>query len=158
MFSYDRYLHFRETDAAGVVYFSEVLNLCHEAYEASLRAAGIDLKAFFSATETTIVPIVHAEVNFFKPLHCGDRIWIDLTLAIPDPTPNSKPNSQLDSSIPSEFELTYKLYTTSDRSDRPVAQAKTLHVCVTPATRQRQDCSLYLGKWMALLQTTPTVP
>jgi 1,4-dihydroxy-2-naphthoyl-CoA hydrolase len=150
MFSYDRYLHFRETDAAGVVYFSEVLNLCHEAYEASLRAAGVDLKAFFSATGTTIVPIIHAEVNFFKPLYCGDRIWIDLTLTIPDPNPNSKH----DSSISSEFELAYKLYTTPDRSDRPVAQAKTRHVCVTPATRQRQDCSLYLGEWMELLQTT----
>lgn len=155
MFSYDRYLHFRETDAAGVVYFSEVLNLCHEAYEASLRAAAVDLKAFFSATETTIVPIVHAEVSFFKPLYCGDRIWIDLTLNPLESSPNSKLNSELNANlklpVSSEFELTYKLYTTPDRSDRPVAEAKTRHVCLT-TTRQRQDCSLYLGAWMALLQ------
>lgn len=68
MFSYDRYLHFRETDAAGVLYFSEVLNLCHEAYEASLRTVGLDLKLFFRGTETTIVPIVHAAVDFSAPL------------------------------------------------------------------------------------------
>ena len=155
MFSYDRYLHFRETDAAGVVYFSEVLNLCHEAYEASLRAAGVDLKAFFSATETAIVPIAHAEVNFFKPLYCGDRIWIDLTLNPLESSPNSQLNSELNANlklpVSSEFELTYKLYTTPDRNDRPVAEAKTRHVCLT-TTRQRQDCSLYLGAWMASLQ------
>ena len=47
-FVYTRSIRFHETDAAGVVYFANVLVLCHEAYEASLAAAGIDLGEFFS--------------------------------------------------------------------------------------------------------------
>jgi len=151
MFSYDRYLHFRETDAAGVLYFSEVLNLCHEAYEASLRAVGIDLKSFFSATDATIVPIVHAEVDFFKPLYCGDHIWIDLTLNRSTPELTSPHN---DLKAASQFEILYALYNTADRSDRPAAQARTRHVCLKTATRYRQNCSFQLDEWMESLKIT----
>ncbi|MFZ9737974.1 MAG: acyl-CoA thioesterase [Prochlorotrichaceae cyanobacterium] len=145
MFSYDRHLYFRETDAAGVVYFSEVLNLCHEVYEASLRRAGIDLKLFFSAQGSTIVPIVHAEVDFFKPLYCGDRVWVDLTLN------DSEPPNPSTTTPSTQFELAYTLYTTAERNDRPVAQAKTGHVCLNAATRRREDYREHLGEWMLLL-------
>ncbi|MFS8118916.1 MAG: acyl-CoA thioesterase, partial [Microcoleus sp.] len=43
-FSYTRTVRFQDTDAAGVVYFANVLAMCHEAYEASLAASGINLK------------------------------------------------------------------------------------------------------------------
>jgi len=32
-FVYGRTIRFQETDAAGVIYFSNVLVLCHEAYD-----------------------------------------------------------------------------------------------------------------------------
>ena len=47
-FYYRRIVHFQDTDAAGVVYFVNVLAICHEAYEASLAAFDINLKVFFS--------------------------------------------------------------------------------------------------------------
>lgn len=59
-FIYDRTIHFSETDSAGVVYFANILTLCHEAYEASLVASGIELRSFFSSKEIA-VPITHAE-------------------------------------------------------------------------------------------------
>ena len=46
-FTLRRVIRFQETDAAGVVYFANLLALCHEAYEASLAHAGIALKPFF---------------------------------------------------------------------------------------------------------------
>jgi 1,4-dihydroxy-2-naphthoyl-CoA hydrolase len=47
-FTYNRTVRFQDTDAAGVVYFANVLSMCHEAYEASLAASGINLKSFFN--------------------------------------------------------------------------------------------------------------
>ena len=47
-FYYTRIVHLQDTDAAGVVYFVNVLAMCHEAYEASLVAFDINLKVFFS--------------------------------------------------------------------------------------------------------------
>ncbi len=47
--TYYRTIHFSDTDAAGVVYFSTLLSICHEAYENSLQVAGIELKTFFTS-------------------------------------------------------------------------------------------------------------
>lgn len=45
-FTYNRTVRFQDTDAAGVVYFANVLGICHEAYEESLEASSINLKDF----------------------------------------------------------------------------------------------------------------
>lgn len=139
-FSYPRQIHFHETDAAGVVYFANVLTLCHEAYEASLAAADIDLGHFFSAVDEIAIPVVHADVDFFRPLRCGDRICLVLT-------PQRLKGS--------EFEIRYELLSAplspdSDPSPRPFAQACTRHVCIHTSQRQRRPLSPKLEHWLAL--------
>ncbi|HEY9664175.1 MAG TPA: thioesterase family protein, partial [Allocoleopsis sp.] len=76
-FTYHRTIRFSDTDAAGVVYFANVLSICHEAYEASLAASGVDLKEFFRG-QTIAVPIVHAEIDFLQPLFCGESYVIQM--------------------------------------------------------------------------------
>lgn len=127
-FIYDRTIHFSETDAAGVVYFANVLTLCHEAYEALLVEGGIDLRSFFSAQEIA-VPIVHAEVDFLKPMFCGDHITIELT-----------PNLLK----PSEFEIRYHL----SQESKLVGTALTRHVCISTETRSRIELSANLRQWL----------
>jgi 1,4-dihydroxy-2-naphthoyl-CoA hydrolase len=127
-FIYDRTIHFSETDAAGVVYFANVLKLCHEAYEASLIASGIELRSFFSNSEIA-VPIVHAEVDFLKPIFCGDRIAIELT-----PTVLNL----------SEFEIRYQLI----KESKLVSKALTRHVCISLQTRERIELSPSLQSWL----------
>ncbi|MGG6264686.1 acyl-CoA thioesterase [Leptolyngbya sp. AN03gr2] len=127
-FTYSRSIHFSDTDAAGVVYFANVLNFCHEAYEASLAASGIDLRSFFSS-QTIAVPIVHAEVDFFKPMFCGDQITIALTPTLLKP---------------SEFEISYQLA----NSNHAIAKALTRHVCIDVKARSRQDLPLVLLDWL----------
>lgn len=46
-FIYSRKIHFADTDSAGVVYFSNLLSICHEAYEEVLLSLGINLSNFF---------------------------------------------------------------------------------------------------------------
>lgn len=127
---YHRTIYFRDTDAAGVVYFSNVLAICHEAYEASLSAAGITLRSFFSPCEIAF-PIVHASIDFLYPLRCGDQIDVYCT---PQQTSQS------------EFEIAYRLVLES--SDRPVSRAQTRHVCIATATRTRQDLPPFIIEWL----------
>ena len=124
-------VRFHETDAAGVVYFANVLNLCHEAYEASLAASGVNLKTFFGGG-AIVVPIVHAAIDFRRPMFCGDRLKIHLT-------PQSKDANT--------FEINYQI---TDSSDKPhlLASALTRHVCIGTAERNRHPLSPEIIQWL----------
>ena len=122
-FIYEYTIQFRDTDAAGVVYFANIISICHIAYEASLIASGIDLKLFVNNPEFA-VPITHTSADFFKPLYCGDRITIELT-----------PRS-IDSC---RFEITYQLGS---------ATAITKHVVINPTTRKRTELPVILTNWL----------
>ncbi|MCY7332904.1 MAG: acyl-CoA thioesterase [Pseudanabaena sp. CAN_BIN31] len=132
-FVYDRTIRFQDTDAARVVYFANGLSLCHEAYEASLAASGIDLKSFFRG-EAIAVPIIHASIDFFKPMFCGDRITISLK-----PTLLS----------PESFQIEYELFFDQDEVEKKaIAKAITKHTCIDINTRKRCNLSQELLKWI----------
>ncbi len=161
-FDYPRQIRFHETDGAGVVYFAHVLTLCHEAYEASLAAAAIDLGLFFDprrgavnrspdaiaepCTAPIAVPIVHASIDFFRPMACGDRILIQL---VPQRLPGR--------AFVSEFEIHYQLWpdralpsVPSGQPPRSLAQATTRHVCIDAGDRTRTPLTPELERWLAL--------
>jgi 1,4-dihydroxy-2-naphthoyl-CoA hydrolase len=130
-FAYKRVIRFSDTDAAGVVYFANVLSICHEAYEASLVTANINLKTFFN-NPLAAIPIVHAHVDFFYPLFCGDEINITLQ---PQPLSNDK------------FEIVYQVFGINEQS---MAKATTRHVCINPSTRNRQELTAEMLLWLQL--------
>ncbi|HEY9908385.1 MAG TPA: thioesterase family protein [Thermosynechococcaceae cyanobacterium] len=130
-FIYDRTVHFRDTDAAGVVYFANVLAFCHEGYEAAIATTGIELPEFFRGTRVA-VPIVHASVDFFRPMQCGDRLQIHLT-----PKLLSR----------SEFEISYAIYF-AEATHKAIGKAITRHVCIHPETRSRKELPKPLAHWL----------
>jgi 1,4-dihydroxy-2-naphthoyl-CoA hydrolase len=130
-FSYEYTVQFRDTDAAGVVYFASILSICHVAYEASLIHAGIDLKLFVNNAEFA-VPITHVSADFFRPLFCGDRITIELT-------PKSIDNYK--------FEIEYQIRSSSESK---CATAITKHVIIDPNTRKRKNLPEILTNWLNL--------
>ncbi|MEG3902571.1 thioesterase family protein [Microcoleus sp. B4-C5] len=130
-FTYTRTVRFQDTDAAGVVYFANVLAMCHEAYEASLAASGINLKAFFSNSEVAF-PILHASVDFYRPMFAGDRLMIQLT-------PKQVTGD--------EFEIAYQLFS-EEVAERSAAKALTKHVCIDAVSRTRKQLSEELMEWM----------
>lgn len=132
-FTYKRFVRFSDTDAAGVVYFANVLSICHEAYEASLIAANINLKTFFSNPGAAI-PIVRADINFFRPLFCGDEINITLQ------------PQQLSSD---RFEIVYQVLGLNEQS---IAKATTWHVCINPTNRTKQELSTEMLSWLQVNQ------
>jgi 1,4-dihydroxy-2-naphthoyl-CoA hydrolase len=133
-FIYQRTVRFADTDAAGVVYFANLLTLCHEAYEAALIELGVDVRSFFRGAELA-VPIVHAEVDFYQPLHCGDRLTITVR-----PTKTAE----------SEFEVRYevRLAEHDPAIGRPASRGLTRHVCIDPKTRKRVAIPTMLQQWI----------
>ncbi len=130
-FSYEYTVQFRDTDAAGVVYFANIISICHVAYEASLIHAGIDLSAFVNNAEFA-VPIIHVSADFLRPLFCGDRVIVQL-----------HPQS-IDSC---KFEIKYQLRSSLDRLTIH-ATALTKHIVIDPQTRKRQQFPEILTNWL----------
>ncbi len=136
-FIYHRTVRFQDTDAAGVVYFANTLAMCHEAYEESLIAAGIEVWKFFSTSadsgcKAIALPIVHAEADYRHPAFCGDRHEIILT-----PVSTSHHG----------FEIRYEIYGEGDR-DQLISQALTRHVCINPVSRERQPLPEQVLDWL----------
>ncbi len=129
-FTYHRTIRFSDTDAAGVVYFANVLAMCHEGYEASLVASGINLKSFFNNSQAAI-PITHASVDFFRPMFCGDQVLIYLT---PQQFSENK------------FEISYQIVAAP--SEELLAKAMTRHVCIDPTTRKKIQLPDAIAQWL----------
>ena len=130
-FIYPRTIYFHDTDAAGVVYFANILSICHEAYEASLIASEIELRSFFGNVAIAI-PITHASADFLAPMFCGDRIEIHLT---PAPIRDQK------------FRISYQILAV-DSLDRILAKAVTEHICIDRSTRRQQILPPEMQQWM----------
>ncbi|NJM73359.1 MAG: acyl-CoA thioesterase [Scytonema sp. RU_4_4] len=129
-FTYNRTIHFQDTDAAGVVYFANILTICHEAYEESLIMSGISLKNFFT-NPSVAFPIVHAGVDFFRPLYCGDNVLIRLM------------PQQL--SI-DRFEVAYEVIV----GEVTAAKAVTRHVCIETNSRTKRELPENMKEWLEM--------
>lgn len=131
-FTYIRVVRFADTDAAGVVYFANLLEICHEAYEASLGASGINLRQFFGGQGSIALPIVHAEADFSRPVFCGDKLIVLLTPQLLQTH---------------EFQITYKMIN-ARTPERTTATGLTRHVCIQPAQRVRQALPKPILAWL----------
>jgi 1,4-dihydroxy-2-naphthoyl-CoA hydrolase len=131
-FTHQRTIRFADTDAAGVVYFANTLSICHEAYEESLIAAGIELNSFFKSANV-IVPIAKSEADYRRPLACGDRVRISVA-----------PAALSENSYEVRFEMT-RLGT----PEKVAAVVRTEHVCLDASTRKRVALPPQLAAWVA---------
>ncbi|MCM1981446.1 acyl-CoA thioesterase [Lyngbya confervoides] len=130
-FTYHHRVRFRETDAAGVAYFAEVLSVCHAAYEESLLQCGINLRDFFEQAPTAI-PITHTCVDYLQPAFCGDlqRVYL-----VPH---------QLSEAM---FEIRYEIF--SEQPDpKLVSRALTRHVCIDRQQRRRSPIPAEMLQWL----------
>ena len=127
-FTYNRTVRFENTDAAGVVFFANVLSICHEAYEESLEVSGINLQAFFGHSSLAF-PIVHSSIDFMRPIFCGDKLFV---VIIPQQLGIDK------------FEINYEIIT----ADMIASKAVTRHVCIETGTRQKHRLPNQIIQWL----------
>ncbi len=129
-FKYHRTVRFHDTDAAGVVYFANLLTICHEAYEESLAASGINIKTFFT-NPSVAFPIIHAGIDFFQPLFCGDKLVISLYV--------QKINDD-------KFEINYEIFV----HEMVAAKAITRHVCIDSSSRKKINLPAEIKQWLEI--------
>ena len=130
-FVYHRTIRFADTDAAGVVFFPNYLTICHEAYEESLAAAGIELKTFFRKHDV-VVPVSKSQAEYLRPLTCGDRISVTLTPALVGTD---------------SYAIDYLVHHLG-RPDKLAARLHTEHVCVSSVSRERGALPSDLLAWL----------
>ena len=118
MFRYPVIIKLHETDAAGLLFFSQQFKLVHDAYEALLEKWGFGF-AVLIREKDYFLPIVHAESDYKHPLFVGDRVNIDVTVADVGTT---------------SFTFTYKL-TLNDGT--LVGTAQTVHVTMDKKTQTK---------------------
>lgn len=104
-----RNINFFDCDPAGIIFFSRIFDFSHSAYEQLIQS--IELDEDYWNNPTYVVPIIHSECDYFKPLKYGDEIRIETSVSV---LKNSS------------FELTYKI----KLNDEIYASVKTVHVFV----------------------------
>jgi YbgC/YbaW family acyl-CoA thioester hydrolase len=109
MFSVKRRINFYDCDPAGIIFFSRIFEFCHAAYETLIES--FELDEDYWDNPYYVVPIIHSECDYYKPIKYGDEIEIEVFV------------SQLKSS---SFELNYKI----NFANETCALVKTVHVFV----------------------------
>ena len=116
MFTHNTSLHLRDTDAAGLIYFPNLFNLAQETLEAFMESVGLDIGLVLRTTHF-MFPVVHAEGDFKKQMHAGQRLRILLELEHVGTT---------------SFTLAYRIQDRGENDE--LATARVVHVVV-----DRQD-------------------
>jgi 1,4-dihydroxy-2-naphthoyl-CoA hydrolase len=134
-FEYQRTIRLADTNATGAIDFTRGLTFCHEAYEASLEAMGIEGHSFF-APSNIAVPIIHAEIDLRGTVACREVIVVRLSPQLLDPH---------------SFEVTYRI---TSAAGHLIASALTRHVCLERSSQQRCALLPELTRWLQQFSET----
>ncbi len=125
MFNYRTRLHLKNTDATGVLYFSEQFSFAMEAFEGFLLHKGFSLKELLNSP--ILMPVVHAEADFMAPLRVGDEVEIKMEVEAIGTT---------------SISLAYQLV--CPVRNREVGKVKIVHVCVDRKTQAKVSVPTFL--------------
>lgn len=78
MYKYKRVVRVQDTDATGVLYFANQLQIGLEALEDFFDSRGIPIGRMIEKKDY-LLPVVHVEADFFAPIHVGDILELTLT-------------------------------------------------------------------------------
>lgn len=118
MHVYQTKIKLHETDAAGLLFFSNQFKMVHDAYESLFEKQGYGF-ATLIRDEEFFIPIVHCEADFRAPLFVGDLIEIQVVVEKVGTT---------------SFTLGYELL---DAAKKLVGTAKTVHVTMDKDTQKK---------------------
>lgn len=118
MHTYKSKIKLHETDAAGLLFFSNQFKIVHDAYETLLEEIGFGFASLLKEKDY-FLPIVHAEADYKAPLFVGDEITININVEKIGET---------------SFTFVYELY--KDTGEL-VGTAKTVHVTMDKILRKK---------------------
>lgn len=118
MFTYRTTVRLYDTDAAGLLFFGNHFRIIHAAYEAYLESAGLGMGDIIRGGEL-LLPIIHAEADYYEPMFVGDKLTVELTAD--EPTTHS-------------YTLNFLL---KNGEGRKVGAVRTVHVCLDNTSREK---------------------
>ncbi|OGX05649.1 MAG: hypothetical protein A2Z88_10775 [Omnitrophica WOR_2 bacterium GWA2_47_8] len=118
MYEYQATIKLHDTDAAGLLFFSNQFKYAHEAYEALLESVGVGF-ATLIREKSYFLPIVHAESDYKKPLFVGDKIKIQVVV---------------DKIGTTSFSFVYKIF---NQKKELAGTAKTVHVTIDKKSKAK---------------------
>lgn len=117
MYTYRTKIRLHETDAAGLLFFSNQFSIIHDAYECVLEKIGFSF-AQLIRKHKFFLPIVHAESDYKAPLFVGDHVDIQVVVESVGTT---------------SFIFVYKLIC----KGKVVGTARTVHVTINNKTHKK---------------------
>lgn len=118
MYSYRTKIKLHDTDAAGLLFFSNQFKIVHDAYESLLEKIGFGFAELLQHKDN-FLPIVHAESDYKKPLFVGDNLEVQVRVTNIGKT---------------SFTFGYKLLSSDNLL---VGTAQTVHVTIDKKTNQK---------------------
>ncbi len=79
MFTYQTTIKLHDTDAAGLLFFSNQFTIMHDSYEALLGKLRFPFASLIRKKDY-FLPIVHAESDYRSSLFVGDRLSVGVTV------------------------------------------------------------------------------
>ena len=119
MFTYKRKINFYDCDAAGILFFARIYELCHSAYEEMI--ASFNIGEDFWNNDSYIVPIIKSEASYHKPLRYGETAIVEI---------------KVEQLRPSSFELNYLC---KNEQGEITDKVRTVHVFVDQKTWKKKE-------------------
>ena len=79
MFIAKRKINFYDCDPAGILFYAKIYELCHSVYEEMIQS--FDLKENYWTNDDYVVPIIHSEAAYHKPLVYNSFVEIELSVS-----------------------------------------------------------------------------
>jgi len=117
IFTYTTHIQLHHTDAAGIVFYSRLFDLAFEALSAFLQHISVSV-AFIIRESSFLMPFVHAEVDFLRPLGVGDEATFEI---------------QIEQIGNSSYTVAYAVVSGGETA----ARLKTVHVTIDKKTKNK---------------------
>ena len=118
MYSLKTFVKFHYTDAAGILFFSNIFLIAHDAYENMLNSIGLGIGTILKERDF-LLPLVHVEADYKQPLRAGDPITVRAWVRRLGRT---------------SYTLSYEVL---NEKNEVAANVETVHVAVDKATNQK---------------------
>jgi YbgC/YbaW family acyl-CoA thioester hydrolase len=113
-----RKVDFYQCDPAGILFFANLFNLCHSAYEEMISDFAL-CENYFKNNEY-VVPLLHCSADYKQPIELGEALEIEIRI------------SKL---LTHSFELEYNVFSKNCLK----AQAKTVHIFISRGTGEKMN-------------------
>jgi YbgC/YbaW family acyl-CoA thioester hydrolase len=78
MFISKRKINFYDCDPAGILFYAKIYELCHSVYEEMIQS--FNLEENYWTNDDYVVPIIHSEATYHKPLVYNSFVLIELSI------------------------------------------------------------------------------